>query len=288
MTINQLLEYSDLIVQCLLVVGLLALAWVESRKPRIATRSDKWDRWQSNVALYVTGAVLMALAFDPLGAEAIRLGGALGWGGLAASPWPTWIKLALGVLAIDLFMYALHRLSHYVPWWWRLHKIHHCDTSMDASTALRHHPFETILNSFLLVILCAAAGMPLLAIMLYAVLERLHSLFCHANLALPAAVDRWLRLQIVTPDMHAIHHSIRMDEGNSNFGMIFPWWDRILRSYRAQPAQGREAMRMGIAELTNASGMHFLSLLRLPFRSRPTQAAPAEKPARRASGKGRR
>jgi len=207
----------------------------------------------------------MNLAFDSLSADAIQWGGALGWGGLAAAPWPTWIKLVVGVLVIDLLQYALHVAAHYVPWWWRLHKIHHSDTSMDASTAIRHHPLELLVNAFVLVFLFAAGGMPLFAILLYAALQQVHALFCHANLGLPPAVDRWLRQVLITPDMHAVHHSIRMDEGNSNFGMVFPWWDRLFRSYCAQPAQGHQAMRMGIAELAAGPRLSLLDLLWLPF-----------------------
>ena len=219
----------------------------------------------------------MNLVFDSLSADAIQWGGAMGWGGLAAAPWPTWIKLIVGVLAIDLLQYALHVAAHYIPWWWRLHKIHHSDTSMDASTAIRHHPLELLVNAFVLVFLFAAGGMPLFAILLYAALQQVHALFCHANLGLPPAVDQWLRQVLITPDMHAIHHSIRMDEGNSNFGMIFPWWDRLFRSYCAQPAQGHQAMRMGIAELAAVPEQSLLDLLWLPFwkaRQAPAQTLP--------------
>jgi sterol desaturase/sphingolipid hydroxylase (fatty acid hydroxylase superfamily) len=264
-SINTVLQYFELIAQAVLVLGLVFFAWTEWRKPRVSTQPDKWPRWQTNLALYVLGAVFMALAFDPLSGYAIGLGGTLGWGGLAATTWPTWVKLVIGLLVIDVLQYALHVASHYVPWWWRLHKIHHSDTSMDASTAIRHHPLETMLNAFVLVVLLAAGGVPVYAIFLYAALQQVHALFCHANLALPETVDRSLRWYVVTPDMHAIHHSIRMDEGNSNFAMVFPWWDHIFRTYCHRPQQGRVAMRMGIAELAARRKLQLLDLLGLPF-----------------------
>lgn len=263
--LNSLLEQVELITQGLLVVGLCALAWVERRKPRVHLLPDRWARWQTNVALYVLASAFMLWVFDPLSLQAIQWGGASGWGGLAATEWPTWIKVVVGVLLIDLLQYALHLASHYIPWWWRLHKIHHSDTSMDASTAIRHHPLETLVNSFVLVVLFAVLGLPLFAIVLYGVLQQLHAPFCHANLRLAPALDRWLRLVVITPDMHAVHHSIRLDEGNSNFGIMFPWWDRIFRSYRAQPIQGHAGMRMGIAELDTKPRLTVLDALGLPF-----------------------
>ncbi|MES2950355.1 MAG: sterol desaturase family protein [Pseudomonadota bacterium] len=286
--LNRVLQHLELITQAALLLGLVFFAWIEVRKPRTALRADRRARWQTNVTLYVLATVCMLLVFDPLSVQAIRLGGAGGWGGLAATPWPTWVKVLLGVLLIDLLQYALHVAAHHIPWWWRLHKIHHSDTAMDASTAIRHHPLETLVNAFLLVVLLATLGVPVYAILLYAALQQLHSLFCHANLRLPPALEPWLRRVLVTPDMHAVHHSVRMREGNSNFGMVFPWWDRVFRSYCAQPAQGLDGMRMGIAELDEQPQPGLLGLLGLPFGgSRPVQstAKPQADAARRRRGK---
>jgi sterol desaturase/sphingolipid hydroxylase (fatty acid hydroxylase superfamily) len=260
------MENVDLILQLVLVLGLGVLAWVESRWARVPNQLDKWSRWQTNLALYLLGIFIMALVFDPFSIQAIRLGAAWGWGGLAAMGWPTWFKLLLGVLMIDLFQYALHVLAHRVPWWWRLHKVHHADTSMDASTALLHHPAELFVNSFVLVMFCAAFGVPVIALLLYAALQQVHNLFCHSNLKLSPTLDRRLRRVLVTPDMHAIHHSIRMDEGNSNFAMVFPWWDHLFASYIDQPAKGHQAMQTGIPELAGESGLKLWRLLALPFK----------------------
>ncbi len=274
--VNRLLEHLELITQLLLVLGLAAFTWAELRVPRVPRPRDRWSRWQTNAILYVLGALLMAAAFAPLSALAVRWGGLAGWHGLAGTDWPGPVKVLLGVLLMDLYQYLLHAASHHVPWWWRLHKIHHGDTHLDASTSVRHHPLEVLVNGFLLVLLLAATGVPLYAILAYGLLQQIHSLFCHANLAIPPRVDRWLRWFVVTPDMHAVHHSLRLDEGNSNFSMVFPWWDRLFGSYRAQPQQGREGMRMGVAAGNPAAGTW--GQLRWPFQADAAAPAPAAAP----------
>lgn len=287
--LNSVLEHLELITQLVLAVGLAFFAWLELRRPRVRKRSDQWKRWRTNIMLYVIGAVFMALVFDRISEGAIQLGGLLGWGGLAATPWPAWVKVTLGVLLMDLYQYLLHVGSHRIPWWWRLHKIHHSDTSMDASTSVRHHPLEVLVNGFVLVLMLAATGVPVYAILLYTFVQLLHGSFCHANLAVPASVDRWLRWFVVTPDMHAVHHSIRLDEGNSNFGMVFPWWDRVFRSYCAQPQQGRLGMRLGLAELEGRPSLGVPGLLALAFSVARAQPAPRSgTTTRRAGARARR
>lgn len=290
--INVLVQYFDLVTQGLLAAGLALFLVLEWRNPRVAAQAVLAGRWYTNVGLYAIGAGLIVFGFDFLGEYAIQWGGLLGWGGLAATPWPTWVKVSLGLVLMDFLHYAVHVLSHHVPWWWRLHKVHHSDNAMDASTAIRHHPLETVVNAFLVLLVLAAVGMPVYAILLYALLQPMHSLFCHANLALPPVLDRWLRFLVVTPDMHATHHSMRLDEGNSNFGMVFPWWDRLFRTYCKQPAQGMAALQVGIAELAQQPPPGMLDLLGLPFgagrKGKGLASKPAVRSARRKSAHGSR
>lgn len=280
-----LLQHLELITQLLLALGLAAFTWIEWQRPRVPCPQNSSVRWWTNVLLYALGAALMWAVFEPLSALAIQGGALVGWGGLAATTWPTAVKVGLGVLLIDFYQYLLHWASHHVPWWWRLHKVHHGDTTLDASTAVRHHPLELLINGFLLVLLLAATGVPVYAILAYGLVQQIHGLFCHANIALPAAVDRWLRLAIVTPDLHAVHHSIRLDEGNSNFGMVFPWWDWLLRSYCAQAQQGRGGMRMGVA--TGKPPVGVWGQLLWPFSRESSHTTVETKPVA-ASRKGRR
>lgn len=270
--VNRLLEHLELITQVVLVLGLAVFTWPELNAPRVPRPRDRWSRWQTNVILYALGALLMAGAFAPLSALAVRWGGLAGWHGLAGADWPAPVKVLVGVVLIDLYQYLLHAAAHHVPWWWRLHKIHHGDIHLDASTSVRHHPLEVLVNGFLLVLLLAATGVPVYAILAYGFLQQIHGLFCHANLAIPTRVDRWLRWFVVTPDMHAVHHSTRLDEGNSNFSMVFPWWDRLFGSYRALPQLGREGMRVGVAG--GNPGVGTWGQLLWPFKADATAPAP--------------
>lgn len=230
----------------LLVLG-AALMGVERFWPRRPEQPGMRARWVVNVGLYASGLLLLAAVVEPVQTAAIRIGSWLGWSGLGAAPLPDALKVALGVLLLDVIQYGLHRLCHALPMLWQLHQVHHSDEAFDVSTSVRHHPFEVLALTALNLMLCAAVGVPLLSLLLYALLLAPHSLFCHSNVAIPAGVDRVLRWFSVTPDMHRVHHSVRMDEGNRNFGMVFPWWDKLFNTYCGQPQEGSERMRLGLA-----------------------------------------
>jgi sterol desaturase/sphingolipid hydroxylase (fatty acid hydroxylase superfamily) len=240
--------------------GLLVV--LERRWPRRAGQVDLRRRWRTNLGLLGLGLLLMVGVGESVQTAAVRIGALVGGSGLVALALPGALKVLLGVLLADAIQYALHRISHALPLLWQLHQVHHADEQVDVSTSVRHHPLETLALFGLNFMLCAALGVPLLSLMLYALLAVLLSLFCHANLALPSGVDRVLRWFIVTPDMHRVHHSVRMDEGNSNFGMAFPWWDRLCRSYCAQPQAGHGAMELGLPQ-QRPSGL--LRALAMPF-----------------------
>lgn len=139
---------------------------------------------------------------------------------LAGSPF--WLALPVGLLALDLTIYWQHRLFHRIGPLWRMHRMHHADLDFDVTTAVRFHPIEILLSIAIKLAMMALLGPPALAVLLFEVGLNAGALFNHANVAIPARVDRWLRLLVVTPDMHRVHHSIRQDETDSNFGFNFP------------------------------------------------------------------
>lgn len=248
---------------------------MEARWPRQQRDPARARRWPVNLALYGAGVALIVWGGSSLNDAAIRWGGALGWGGIAAAPWPDAAKVALGLVVVDLLQYVLHRLSHAVPLLWRLHQVHHADESFDVSTSVRHHPLETVVLSVFTLMGCAALGVPILSLVFYLLLQVVHAAFCHANLTLPEGVDRWLRLFFVTPDMHRIHHSVHEKEGQRNFAMVFPWWDRILGTYQSAPSEGHASMRVGLAYVRSGRDTGWWGSLALPVRSLPDGAGPS-------------
>lgn len=265
--LETLLSHLEGLQYALLLLAGGTLALIERRLPRrVAGQGDQGARWLVNLGLYGIGVLLMLVLAEPVQQAALRLGSLAGWGGLAAASLPDVPKLLLGVLLVDLIQYGLHRMAHAIPLLWRLHQVHHADEALDVSSSVRHHPLEVVVLSALTLLVSAALGLPLLSLVLYVLLQLLHTLFCHANIALPVRVDAGLRWWLVTPDMHRVHHSVRMDEGNSNFGMVFPWWDRLLRSYHAQPEGGHQGMRLGLADGPAAPRQGLWQALCLPFR----------------------
>ncbi|WP_424982798.1 sterol desaturase family protein [Maritalea sp. S77] len=178
---------------------------------------------------------------------------------------PTAAIYLICFLVLDLTVYVYHVLSHKILPLWKLHSIHHADETVDASTGVLHHPFETI-GSFLLTLAIAIAfGFPVLSLIIYAGVGTLHNMFAHANITLPSALDRVLRLVIVTPDMHRTHHSIDMREGNSNFGQVFSFWDRLFGTYIAVPKSGEANLIMGLPDSEKPKSFTLHGLLLHPF-----------------------
>ena len=175
------------------------------------------------------------------------------------------MPVLLAIVLLDLIIYWQHRLFHVVPFFWRLHKVHHSDNAIDASTALRFHPVEIILSLLVKFIAIIAFGIPVLAIVIFEVLLNATALFNHSNIKVP--FDNILRLFIVTPDMHRVHHSVIPGETNSNYGFNVPWWDRVFGSYVAQPEQGHQDMKIGLSQYEGGE-TSLLKLLWMPFKAR--------------------
>jgi sterol desaturase/sphingolipid hydroxylase (fatty acid hydroxylase superfamily) len=197
-----------------------------------------------------------------------------GWGLLNQLDWPLWVEVLVAVLVLDLVVYLQHVLFHAVPALWRLHRMHHADTDIDATTGIRFHPLEIILSLGIKLAAVLALGPAAVAVLLFEVLLNGSAMFNHANLALPRRADALLRLVLVTPDMHRVHHSWHRDETDSNYGFCFPWWDRLLGTYRAQPRDGHTGMTIGLTDFRDPRELSVMRLLTQPFRSpRPPRKA---------------
>jgi sterol desaturase/sphingolipid hydroxylase (fatty acid hydroxylase superfamily) len=186
------------------------------------------------------------LVFPFAGVEIAFAAQANGWGFFNIVPLPAWLSLPAAVILLDLTIYGQHVAFHAVPVLWRLHRMHHADLEFDVTTGLRFHPVETLLSMMIKLAAIIALGAPPVAVLAFEVLLNATSMFNHGNVSLPSGLDRFVRLLVVTPDMHRVHHSIDRRETDSNFGFNLPWWDRLFGTYRAQPALGHSRMTLGI------------------------------------------
>jgi sterol desaturase/sphingolipid hydroxylase (fatty acid hydroxylase superfamily) len=266
---------------CFAGVLLLMALW-EDLAPRRRLTVRRPARWFSNLGLVMLDTLAVRFLV-PLGAVGVAvLAAQRGWGLLNNVALPGWLAVLLSVVALDLAIYLQHLMFHAVPLLWRLHMVHHADLDFDATTGVRFHPLEILLSLFIKMAAVALLGAPALGVVAFEVLLNATSLFNHGNVRLPAALDRVLRLVVVTPEMHRVHHSVRPRETNSNFGFNLPWWDYLFGTYRAQPADGHEGMTVGLSQFRDervADRLHWMLLL--PFVGRP-----GEYPLGRPEGEG--
>ena len=247
------------------VLILAAVALAEIGVPRRRLTAAKAGRWLVNLAMTAVDTLLVRLLFPVLPVGIALICAEKGWGFLNHVPVPFPAAVVIGVLALDLVIYLQHVAFHMLPLLWRLHGVHHTDLDIDTTTGVRVHPLEIVLSTLIKLSAVAALGISPLAVLVFDVLLNGTSLFNHGNIGLPAVFDRWLRLFVVTPDMHRVHHSVLIRETNSNFGFNFPWWDRLFGTYRPQPDAGHEGMNIGLAEFRNERALTLRALLLRPF-----------------------
>jgi len=251
---------------CAAAVFAVMAAW-ELLAPRRKLSIGRLWRWPSNIGIVLVDAALVRLLVPTaaVGAALYAAGhgiGLLHWLELRLS-----VAALVGFLILDLVIYAQHVVFHHVPWLWRLHRMHHADLDIDVSTGLRFHPIEILLSLLIKIAIVMAFGIPPVAVIVFEVVLNATSQFNHSNVAMPRALDRILRLIVVTPDMHRVHHSVVRAETDSNFGFNLPWWDRLFRTYRAQPQAGHRGMTIGLPIFRDAKELRLDRLLIQPFRS---------------------
>ena len=227
---------------------LAAMALWEVAAPRRRREIPRVIRRTNNLALVVVDTIILRLSFPVIAVGLAVVAEDRGWGLFNNIDAPLWVAVVVSMLLLDLAIYLQHVMFHAVPGLWRLHRMHHADLDFDATTGLRFHPVEIVVSMGIKLAMVAVLGPPAVAVLLFEVILNATALFNHANIDLPRPVDRVLRLFVVTPDMHRVHHSIDPHETNSNYGFNLPWWDWLLGTYIAQPAKGHEGMEIGIEQ----------------------------------------
>jgi sterol desaturase/sphingolipid hydroxylase (fatty acid hydroxylase superfamily) len=247
-------------------IGVLAamMLW-EALAPARDRASPRSIRWIGNLGIALVSTVLVRVAVPLVPVGAALLAADRGWGLFHALPAPGWIAGLVSFILLDLAIYLQHRVMHALPLLWRLHRMHHADLDVDASTGLRFHPIEILLSILLKIAVVIALGAPALAVMAFEIALNALAMFNHANITLGAA-DTTVRWVLVTPDMHRVHHSIVRAETDSNFGFSVPWWDRLFGTYRARAAAG-EGFQIGLPILRAPAASRLDRLLLQPFRA---------------------
>jgi sterol desaturase/sphingolipid hydroxylase (fatty acid hydroxylase superfamily) len=251
------------------------MALSENIAPRRMLSKSKTKRWISNMGMEIIDVVVLRLIFPlfPVGIAVICA--QRGWGLLnyyQIAPLPS---LIIGVLALDFVIYLQHRMFHVVPLFWRVHMVHHTDQDIDVTTAVRFHPLEIILSLLIKFAAVAAIGAPPLSVLIFEIMLNGAAMFNHGNVRIPLFFDRIIRMVLVTPDMHRVHHSVIARETNSNYGFSFPWWDRMLGTYKAQPQEGHDQMKIGLNGYHDDRSLKLSALLTMPF-SYPKRVTNAE------------
>ncbi|MGE0723489.1 MAG: sterol desaturase family protein [Alphaproteobacteria bacterium] len=266
---------------CFAAVLAAMFGWeaVAPRRPRTLPRRR---RWPANLAIVGLNTVLVRVVFPTAAVGFALFAEEEGFGLLNLMAAPGWVAIPLSVLVLDLAIYGQHWAFHHVPLLWRLHRMHHADLDIDATTGARFHPIEILLSMLLKLAIVALLGPPAVAVLVFEVLLNATSMFNHGNVRMPASVDRVLRAVLVTPDMHRVHHSIVRQETDSNFGFNLSWWDRLFGTYRPQPAAGHDRMTIGIAQFRDPAEQGLDRMLSQPFRDdRPEGGETAAAPDRR-------
>jgi sterol desaturase/sphingolipid hydroxylase (fatty acid hydroxylase superfamily) len=252
-------EFLTNIAIILAVMGVGAL--LETAVPMFAADPRQQDRRATNLGLtaltfvstwlLASLAAVSALALRPTGLMA-RLG------------WPTWIEILIGILIIDFSAgYLSHRTMHMWPALWRFHRIHHSDTFVDVTTTFRTHPVESVWRFVFAVVPVWIVGIPAQAVVIQRLLQAMNGVIEHANIRLPASLDRALSLVWVTPNVHKIHHSRAVAETNSNYANFLTLYDRLLGTYT--PAERAASVVYGLDDVDPGAVGSLPALLSMPF-----------------------
>lgn len=244
----------------------------ELKAPYRPLKVEKRQRWLNNLSLVVFNSVTLRLVI-PIAATSVAIvAQQQGWGlfnMIEIDNSNHLLSIAViitTIISLDFIIYLQHRLMHKLDWLWRLHRVHHADMDIDVTTGSRFHPVEIIFSMLVKLISIVLIGAPAIAVILFEIILSSMALFNHSNIKLPKPIDRLLRYIFITPDMHRVHHSTQRHEENSNFGFSLSCWDKLFRTYVAQPEKGHLEMTIGNTEFNSEEEtVTVSSMLKMPF-----------------------
>ncbi|HMT40232.1 MAG TPA: sterol desaturase family protein [Sphingorhabdus sp.] len=247
-----------------LVFALIAI--LEFIRPRRTLRFGRFRRWTTGLILFASNRVTVWLIAWIIAVPAIALWAeAEGIGLFNQLAAPLWAEILGAFLLLDFAMWLQHLLTHKMPLLWRLHKVHHADPDIDVSTAIRFHPGEIAFSILWKAGWVLLLGVSAPVIIAFEAWLAANAAFNHGNVALPRRLDRLVRLFLVTPDMHLVHHSTALKEQQSNYGFALTIWDQLFGTYRAESEKGRNNQPIGLSEMQDERPTYAGFSLKLPL-----------------------
>src|SRR6266550_6880005 len=252
-------------VALMVAVGVLALLLflLERYFPLRKSTQSLLARLIVNVAISVLTFIAAVALVQPAVRWALRWSAERSFGLVHLFALPVWAEFALSFLLMDLAFYYWHVANHRIPFLWRFHNVHHIDPDLDVSTGFRFHFGEVAMSAAFRVAQVALIGISGPVFAIYELVFQANTLFHHSNLRLPILLERLLNKVLVTPRMHGIHHSQVQRETNSNYGVVFPWWDRMHRTLGLNIPQAR--IVIGVPGYSQSEDNRFLNLVLMPF-----------------------
>ncbi|MCU7915551.1 MAG: sterol desaturase family protein [Candidatus Thiodiazotropha sp. (ex Gloverina cf. vestifex)] len=234
--------------------------------PRRKLMVSKGIRWANNLGLVFLNSFILRILFPAAAVGVAVIAQQRGWGVLNNADLPFTLSVVVAVIVMDFVIYLQHVMVHAIPVLWRLHRVHHADLDYDVTTGARFHTIEIILSMLIKFATIMVLGPPVVAVVIFEVLLNATAMFNHGNITISKKIDRVLRLFVVTPDMHRVHHSVHAPLTNSNFGFNLPWWDRLFGTYVAQLPEGHTEMEIGLEGFRDPKQVDRLpGMLMLPF-----------------------
>ena len=246
------------------VLFLAVIFLLESVFPHVKGRKSRLIHAFPNLVMGSCNGIITGFLFAGLMVNAVSWSTEHHFGLLNTIHLPVSIRIIVAFILFDFWMYLWHLANHRIRFLWRFHRMHHTDLEVDTTTALRFHPVEIIFSSIARLAVVPFLSMNLTQLAAYGIFLQPVILFHHSNVGLPESWDRVLRLCIVTPNMHRVHHSQEWSETNSNYASIFSLWDRLNRTYRER--QDTLTISYGLRILREKKWQRLSGMLLTPFK----------------------
>jgi len=271
--VNAFIIDNEIVIRLIFFLGVFAVIAIwEIVLPKCNLLLPKRVRWANNLGLVIFNSLILRLVFPTATVGIAIFINDNDWGLLNYYDLPFALSVIIAIVIMDLVIYLQHIMVHAIPLLWRLHRVHHADLDYDVTTGSRFHTLEIILSMLIKFTTIIVLGAPVLAVILFEIILNAMAMFNHGNVGLPHQLDNFLRWFIVTPDMHRIHHSVEVDETNSNFGFNLSCWDRLFGTYRYKARA--DHIVIGIHDFTEPKQVMWITgMLILPFKGKVTDYA---------------